>query len=51
MDKTDVDIECDCGVMQIHIPDAHKYFSTYEFVCTGCGKAHKGCVADSGHER
>ncbi|KKK52248.1 hypothetical protein LCGC14_3106820 [marine sediment metagenome] len=46
MDKSDVHIECDCGVMKIHIPDAYKYFTAYEFICTGCGKAHNGHVAD-----
>lgn len=40
----DVNIECSCGVMKIYIPDAYRYFSDYEFVCTGCGKAYSGFV-------
>lgn len=44
MDKRDVDIECDCGVMKIHIPDAYQYFSDYAFECTGCGRVYLGHV-------
>ncbi len=47
MDNTDVDIECDCGVMKIHIPDAWRYFTDYEFVCTGCSRAYRGYVMQS----
>lgn len=38
----DLDIECRCGILKIHIPDAYKYFNNYEFECVGCGRVYRG---------